>query len=462
MDLRLRWYIDVVKLSKSIINETLRTPQGEQAYKLCESLLDAGHEAWWVGGCVRDMALEQIPTDIDIATSATPDEIIAVFEKTDESAKELGSVLISLQGHVFEVTTFRQDHELSDGRFPTSVTFCGRASDAARRDITINALYWNPISSELWDPYEGLTDLNERLIRLIGDPETRIKHDALRLLRIIRFRALIDGQYHPDTFQALHRQAEIVTSLSGTRRFQELEKMLLGPHPEIAFEDLWETDVIEHLLPELHACKGVAQPNPPHKEGDVWNHMLLIIQSFTEDHGPDVRWAGLLHDIGKPETFSIEQDRIHFNEHASVGGKITKDLLNRIQCPGKRRDKIVWLVEHHMMMGTFATLTEARKAHWYYHPWFIDLMQLLWLDIAGTGIEDFSEYEHIVQDYNAFLDSHPRPKKPLLSGNEVMEILGIPPGERVGGILKDLHEAEMSGEISKKSEAIEYLSTIDQ
>ena len=113
-------------------------------------------------------------------------------------------------------------------------------------------------------------------------------------------------------------------------------------------------------------------------------------------------------------------------------------------------------------MGTFATLTEARKAHWYYHPWFIDLMQLLWLDIAGTGIEDFSEYEHIVQDYNAFLDSHPRPKKPLLSGNEVMEILGIPPGERVGGILKDLHEAEMSGEISKKSEAIEYLSTIDQ
>ena len=196
-------------LSKEIINRTLSSPQGTQGYNACEKLLDAGHEAWWVGGCVRDMALGIIPKDIDIATSATPNEVIALFPKNDDTSSKLGAVVISLEGQSLEVTTYRKEHELSDGRFPESVEFTDRESDAKRRDITINAIYWNPISSEMYDPFEGIMDLNEKLIRLIGDPEIRIQHDALRLLRVIRFRALIDGQYHPDTFSALHKKSEL-------------------------------------------------------------------------------------------------------------------------------------------------------------------------------------------------------------------------------------------------------------
>ncbi|MFA7681724.1 MAG: CCA tRNA nucleotidyltransferase [Candidatus Peribacteraceae bacterium] len=447
-------------LSKSIISQTLATSQGEHGYRIVEILTDAGYDAWWVGGCVRDMLMERIPDDIDIATNATPDAVCNLFTKTDDSSAQFGAVLVSLGGHVFEITTFREDDTISDGRHPESVRFGTREEDAKRRDFTVNALYWHPISGELYDPFEGEKDLNERLIRFIGDPAVRIEHDALRLLRAIRFRALIDGQYHPDTFEAVHSHAKDILILSGTRRFIELEKMLMGPRPQRAFEDLWETDVIEHLLPELHACKGVAQPSKPHGEGDVWDHIMQILASFTEDHQADVRWAALLHDIGKPVTFSIEEDRIHFNEHASVGGDLARDVLDMLQCPAKRRDKIVWLVKHHMTMGTFGEIDDERKAHWYYHPWFMELLQLFWLDASGMKPQTYDLYDSIIQDYNQFLDSHPLPPKPLLDGHTVMEMLGLPPGEKVGEILKQLYQAQTRGEITKKSEAKEYLKKI--
>ena len=447
-------------LPLEIIDRTLASPLGEKAYRLCEILHDAGHEAWFVGGCVRDMFLSRMPKDIDIATDAEPEKITSLFPKYDDTAAALGAVILSLEGQTFEVTTFREDHSLSDGRFPASVTFATREKDAERRDITINAMYFNPISSELYDPFEGAVDLHEKLIRFIGNPEERIEHDALRLLRVIRFRALINGQYHPDTFAALHAKAHLIDVLSGERRIQELEKMLLSPHPHIAFEDLWETDVIEHLIPELHACKGVAQPSSPHTEGDVWNHTMDVIRSCTDDHSADVRWAALLHDSGKPETFSIEEDRIHFNEHASKGAEIAENVLRRLQCTAKRREKICWLVGHHMMMHTFFEIDDQRKAHWYYHPWFTELLQLMWLDIAGTGMKDFSLYEKIIDDYNRFLDEHPRPKKPLLNGGDIMDILGIQPGEKVGEILRSLHEAQLSQKVTTKKEAEDFIRTL--
>lgn len=444
-------------LDQSIIDQTLHTPQGEKGYRVCEVLLDAGFEAWWVGGCVRDMFLGEIPEDIDIATNATPKEVTALFSKFDDSAAALGAVVVSLEGQTFEVTTFRKDHQLSDGRFPESVEFTSREEDAARRDITINALYWNPISSEVFDPYDAQIDLGEKLIRFIGDAETRIQHDALRLLRVIRFRAIIDGQYHPETFHALHNKADLISVLSGTRRAAELQKMLLGPNPALAFEDLWETDVIEILLPELHACKGIAQPSSAHGEGDVWNHTLKTISSFTEDHEADVRWAALLHDIGKATTFSIDEDRIRFNEHAPEGAKIAKVLLDRLQFTADRRDKICWLVGHHMMMGTFFEIDDERKGYWYYHPWFTELLQLFYLDLEGTEPGDPELYDRIIADYNAFLDSNPRPKRPLLSGEEIMQALGISEGPEVGKVVAALKTAQVEKTVTTKAEALEFI-----
>ena len=203
-------------LPQDIVDRTFHSPQGEQGFRVCEILLDAGFEAWWVGGCVRDLLLDEIPKDVDIATNATPEDVIKLFPKNDSHAANLGSVIVSLKGETYEVTTFREDADASNGRLPESINFCSREEDAKRRDITINALYWNPISSELYDPFDGKKDLNEKLIRFIGDPNTRIKEDALRLLRVIRFRSQIDGQYHPDTFKALHLNAKRVLILLST------------------------------------------------------------------------------------------------------------------------------------------------------------------------------------------------------------------------------------------------------
>lgn len=186
--------------------------------------------------------------------------------------------------------------------------------------------------------------------------------------------------------------------------------------------------------------------------------MMRIIGSFTADHGEDTRWAGLFHDIGKPVTFSIEDDRIHFNEHAAKGGAIVQTVLDRLQCPGVRRDKICWLVQHHMMMSTFFEIDDERKAHWYYHPWFIELLQIFWLDIAGTDPPNFSFYDAIINDYNHYLDAHPRPARPLLDGNAVMEMLRLPPGEEVGRVLKLLHEAQLRGEVKSKKEAMAFIT----
>ena len=317
-------------------------------------------------------------------------------------------------------------------------------------------MYFHPVSRELYDPYGGEGDLQEKLIRFIGDPAIRIKHDALRILRAVRFRAHLDGQYHPETYAALREQAGMISVLSGSRLLGETEKMLSGPHPDRAFEDLWELGILKEYLPELFACKGIPQPADYHHEGDVWDHTMQVLRSFREEDTADARIAALFHDCGKVQTFSLKE-RIRFDHHATISADLASQALKRLQCPGKRIEKIDWLVRHHMSM-TFLEMPEERKSHWYFHPWFPELLQLFWLDIAGTTPPDFTLYDKIVSDYHRFLDAHPRPEKPLLTGNEVMEILGVGPGEHVGKILKSLHEEQAKGVITTKKEAKEFVT----
>ncbi|MBI3619025.1 CCA tRNA nucleotidyltransferase [Candidatus Peregrinibacteria bacterium] len=446
-------------LSKSIIARTLETPRGEHAYSIVEKLTDAGFDAWWVGGAVRQMLQEEIPKDIDIATSATPEQIENVFAQDLAEGAVHGSVRVRMGKDTFEVTTFREDDAASDGRHPESVVFGTREQDAKRRDFTINALYWHPISRELYDPFEGTADLQEKLIRFIGDPTVRIRHDALRLPRAVRFRSLLNGQYHPETYRSLQELADKVLILSGSRQREEMEKMLLGPHPDRALEDLREFEMLAHFLPELSVCKGIPQPADFHHEGDVWEHMMMVLRSFREDDDIDVRLAALFHDCGKAETFSLKE-RIRFDHHAQVSAQKAEAALGRLQYPRKRIEKISWMIAHHMMMTAFLEMPESRKAHWYFHPWFNDLVKLMYLDIAGTDPADYSLYDRILNDQQHFLDAHPRPQKPLLSGDEIMRILGIGSGARVGEILSMLHEAQLRGELTTKKEARAFVERL--
>lgn len=447
-------------IQKSVIDQALRSPIGERAYKIVATLTDAGFDAWWVGGGVRDMLQEKMPTDIDIATSAKPDEVRKLFTRATDEGDRFGSARILLGHDMFEVTTFREDDEASDGRHPESVVFGTREQDAKRRDFTVNAIYFHPISREIYDPYDGEGDLKERLIRFIGEPGIRIKHDALRILRAVRFRARLEGQYEPETYAALRENASMIEVLSGPRILEELEKILANAHPDRALEDLWELGVMSLILPELYVCKGVAQPADYHKEGDVWDHLMQCIRSFEPEDTADVRLAALFHDCGKAKTFS-RKERIRFDHHATVSAELTSEVLRRLGASKKRIEKIDWLVRHHMGM-TFLDMPEERKGHWYFHPYFAEILRIFRLDIAGTTPSGYDLYDKIVTDYHRFLDAHPAPAKPLLSGDEVMKLLGIGSGAKVGQVLKTLNEAQSRKEITTKGEAKEFMRKLIQ
>lgn len=447
-------------IAQSIIDATVREKYGEAAYKVVETLTDAGFDTWWVGGCVRDMLQGHVPKDIDIATAAEPNHVLALFAKGREVPRPLGSVRIRVGKFVFEITTFREESDVSDGRIPESVNFSGRDPDAKRRDFTINAMYFNPISRELYDPFDGESDVKERLVRFVGNPVERIKHDALRIMRAVRFRAKIDGQYHPETFKALQEHAPLVENLSGIRKLEELEKLLLTPNADRGLEDMWELAIMKYVAPELYKCKGIPQPADYHHEGDVWDHTLQCVRSFTDEHLVDVRLAALFHDSGKAETFSLKE-RIRFDHHATISADISEKALGRLGISNKRKEKISWLIKHHMMMGSFVgpdnPMPDERKAHWYFHQWFPELLQLFWLDIAGTTPSEFDLYDRIVKDYEKFLDSHPRPLKPLLDGKAIMEATGLKPSARIGEILDELHDAQVRKEVTSKKEALEFV-----
>lgn len=450
-----------LSITRSIIDRTLASPLGEAGYKVAEVIIDAGYECYWVGGAVRDMALGYVPTEFDMAVSGRPEEIAKLFKKVDDSSEELGTIIVSLAGHTFELTTFREEDALSDGRHPESVTFTTKEYDAKRRDATMNAIYFQPISRDIYDPFDGLTDCRERLVRFIGEATERIKHDALRSLRIVRLRATISGQYDPATYKALRETAKLTGSLSGMRVLQEIDKILACAHPEIAFEDLFELRILDAVLPELAECKGVAQPAQFHGEGDVWNHLMACVKKFTADHGRDVRLAVLFHDIGKVKTFSVKE-RIRFDHHAEVSSELAEKILLRFQAPSERTKKIVWLIRHHMMMGAFKTLSDDRKAHWYFHPWFRELLELFYLDAVGTEPNDLCLYEEIIADYNEFLNTHPRPEKPILSGDDIMTLLKLEPSKELGEIMQKLYSAQVRKEISSKQEAKKYLQSLYQ
>jgi len=441
-----------MSVKRELAGETLRTPYGEAAFRVVAILSDAGYDTWWVGGCVRDMLEGHLPKDIDIATAADPNQVLACFEKGKEVPRPLGSVRIKQGKYVFEVTTFRKESTFSDGRIPESITYSNRQDDAARRDFTVNAMYYHPVSGELFDPFGGEADLKEKLIRFVGDPGERIRHDALRIMRAVRFRAKIDGQYHPQTYAALRDHAALTEGLSPVRKLEELEKLLKTPNAAKGLEDMWELGIMRHVIPELHKCKGIPQPADYHHEGDVWNHLLQCVQSFKDEHGADVRLAALFHDIGKAETFSLDE-RIRFDEHAGTSADIAGNVLKRLDISNKRREKIRWLIEHHMMMGSFSEMTDERKSHWYFHEWFPELLQLFWLDIAGTTPSDFSLYDSIVRDRDAFLNTHPRPPKALLKGEDVMKLLGLKPGKEIGSILEALHSAQVTKKVTTRKEA---------
>lgn len=426
------------------------------AINIVKKLKEAGYEAYFAGGSVRDLLMEHEANDYDIATSAKPDEIEKLLSKTIPIGKRFGVILAIENEHHFEVATFRSDSSLSDGRRPDAVLFTSAKEDALRRDFTINGLFYDPITKEVFDYIDGQKDIHDKIIRFIGNPNERIKEDHLRLLRAIRFKNKFDFQYDLETKEAVHRHANLIQDVSKERVSDELTKMFLHPTRAHAIRELDKLDVLDFLLPELIACKNVKQPLQYHQEGDVYTHILKALHDMPNEWANiELVWAILLHDIGKPGTYEKKTDRIHFNGHAHLSAEMAKEICKRLKFSKAKITKIAWLIDHHMTINFIPEMRRAHQAALFWHPWFEELMKLHYCDENGSVPSNLQMYEEVMKLYDEFkneklLEDH---FKPFISGKELIDDFGVPPSSAVADILALLREEQIEGNIKTKDEA---------
>ncbi len=425
------------------------------AEKIVRRLRAAGHEAFFAGGCVRDHLRAVEPHDYDVATDALPERVAALFPgRSDLVGKSFGVVIVREGGHPIEVATFRCDGPYLDGRHPSSVTFTDAREDAGRRDFTVNALFWDPVSGEIRDYVGGRADLEARLLRAVGDPGRRFEEDRLRLLRAVRFAANLGFEIEAETWRALRERAGQIGVVSAERIRDELSRWLTGPDPARGLDLMDSSGLLAELLPEVAAQKGVDQPPQFHPEGDVFTHVRIMLGRLR-GAGEVLAWSVLLHDIGKPVTRSVDRDgRIRFNGHEVVGERMARDLLARLRFSNAKADAICACVANHMTFKDAPEMRVARLKRLLARETFDDELELHRIDcLASHG--DLSIYDFLVARRTELSGESLRPD-PLLRGLDVLE-RGIAPGPRVGAILREAYELQLNGELRDRDAALAWL-----
>jgi len=406
-------------------------------------LQQAGHLAYWVGGCVRDLFLGRPPKDYDIATDAHPEQVVALFPQAVQVGKSFGVVRVPIDDHWYEVATFRCDHAYHDGRHPESITFTDPRTDAERRDFTVNALFFDPVTAVCHDYVDGRADLTRRLIRAVGDPATRFREDHLRLLRAVRFAATLDFTIEPATADAIRLHAALVASVSAERIRDELVRTLCeARHPGRALRQLDDLGLLVHILPEVVALKHQAQPPEFHPEGDVFTHtagMLDLMESPT----PVLAFAVLLHDIGKPPTATVDETgRIRFNCHADVGADMADAILRRLKFSNDDREAVVGAVRGHMRFQDVPNMRRSTLRTMVGRPHFPMELELHRLDCLGSHHQLGIHAQ--VRKFQEELASEPALPPPWIRGRDLLT-LGIATGPELGKWLRVAYEAQLEG-----------------
>ncbi len=419
------------------------------ASEIAERLWAAGFETYLAGGCVRDMVLGRVPADYDIATAATPEQVLALFTRTVDVGAAFGVVRVLVHDGEYEVATFRTEGPYLDGRHPASVRYATAQEDVARRDFTVNGLLYDPRTSEILDFVGGRTDLSARRIRTIGDPEKRFAEDRLRMVRAIRFAAELGFEITPEVARAVRRLAPRLTEVSPERIRDELVRMITGPDPARALGLLHDTGLLAVALPEVEAEVGVPQPETFHPEGDVFTHTRLAL-SQLRDPSVTLAIATLLHDVGKPPTFE-QADRIRFSRHDEVGATIARRVMERLRFPRRATDRVVALVGRHMVFKDVMKMREARVRRLVAEDAFPELLELHRADCAASH-RDLAAYQWV----RAFLErlaGEPPVPPPLITGNDVLA-LGLSPGPLVGRVLRAVENARLEGEVRTREDAL--------
>jgi poly(A) polymerase len=420
------------------------------ARSIVARLRAAGHQAYLVGGCVRDLLLGRAPKDFDVATDARPDRVSELFERSEQVGAHFGVVLVRENTSQVEVATFRSDASYSDGRRPDAVRFEGDPrQDAMRRDFTINALLLDPDTNEVLDFTGGREDLRRRVVRAIGDPDERFQEDHLRLIRAVRFAARLGFEIEPATMAALQRLHGLIVKVSPERVRDELARILTEGGARRGFELLDETGLLGDILPEVAAMKGVAQPPEFHPEGDVWTHTLLLLEKLRD---PTVTLAAgaLLHDVGKPPTFRVAE-RIRFDGHVEEGVRLAHGILTRLRFSSDQIGQIEALIAHHMRFKDTGQMRESTVKRFLRMENFAEHLELHRLDcLSSSGKLD--TYKRVLARLEELGEEELRPK-PLLTGRDLIE-QGYTPGPAFGKMLAAVEDAQLEGSVGNKEQAL--------
>ncbi len=445
----------------------------QTAAQIVHRLRHAGFEAFWAGGCVRDALLGREPHDYDVATNATPDQIEALFPHTVPVGKQFGVIIVLEGGHQFQVATFRAEADYQDGRRPGTVRFSHAREDAVRRDFTVNALFYDPITEQVHDWVGGEKDLRARLIRTVGSPEERFAEDHLRLLRAIRFAAQLGFDIEAQTMAAVQTHAEKIKLVSAERIRDELNKLFAPPHAARGLTLLHESGLMSHVLPELVPTLTCDQSPDFHPEGTVFNHIRLMLENLPAEHRtamsgeaaggeancgqggpqllPSLAWCALLHDIAKPLTASRGEDgTIHFYTHEKIGADMAEDILQRLKFPRRQTDEIVAAVRHHMQFKDAPKMRKNTLRRMLLRENFALELALHRLDCLGSH-RQLDIYDFIVEQ-QAELEERPHLLPPLLNGADVMA-LGAKPGPALGVLLHELRDHQLAEELKTPDEA---------
>jgi len=469
--------------------------QFEAALKIVETLRARGYEAYFAGGCVRDLLLGREPADYDVATSATPDVVLDMFPRTFAVGAHFGVVLVApvdeSAGFVTEVATFRSDLSYSDGRHPDGVVYTKTAEeDVRRRDFTINGLLLDSLRSSagedarttagedagatkaaigetgdtsdgrrlagdlrgaVLDYVGGLADLDAGVLRAIGRAEQRFEEDHLRMLRGVRFAARFGFELEAETKRAIRSLAPRIDAVSRERVRDELTKMLTEGHARRAFELLDETGLLKEVLPEVARMKGVEQPPQFHPEGDVWVHTLMLLEQLEAGCSETLAWGALLHDVGKPPTFKRAPDRIRFDGHVEMGVAMGAEICRRFRFSNEETRQVVALIENHMRFMDTQRMKESTLKRFFRLERFEEHLALHKMDcMAASG--QLENWEFACERFFSMPEAVVRPK-PLITGRELIAA-GYPPGMRFREMLRAAEDAQLEGIVATTEEAL--------
>lgn len=414
-----------------------------------------GFEAFWVGGCVRDMLLGREPEDYDVATSATPDQIRALFRRTVPVGRQFGVMLVVTRGGEFQVATFRGESGYADGRRPERVWFTGAREDALRRDLTVNGLFYDPLTDTLHDWVGGRADLEARRIRLIGDPAERLREDHLRLLRVVRFAAQLGFEVEPATWAAVQAHAALIRRVSAERVRDELLKIFRPPHAARGLDLLRDSGLLREVLPEVAAFEACEQSPPHHPEGTVYAHVRRMLEHLPADAGTALIWGVLLHDVAKPVTASRDPVTgvMHFYGHEKVGEALARQILQRLRFPNAEIEIVAALVRHHMQYKDVPQMRRATRRRLALRPTFPLELELHRLDCLGSHGR-LDHYELMVREAEA-LRRRPELRPPLVRGHDLLA-LGMQPGPALGALLAEIRERQLQDELTTREQALAY------